>query len=133
MKQVVSEDQARREIGGWLDIKRISERKREQYKDQEDILVEAITTGDLIVTDGGLQLTLLFPTNDGEGVSVLKFKNRLTVGERQATTKGVAANDAEGRLIAYIAALTDQPTGVIKKLESGEDYERASAIAVYFL
>lgn len=133
MKQVVSEELARREFSGWLDAKRISERKREQYKDQEDILVEAIMAGDLVVEEKGLLLKLLFPTNDGEGISVLNFKNRLTVGERQATTKGVAANDAEGRLIAYIAALTDQPAGVIKKLESGEDYERASAIAVYFL
>lgn len=133
MKSVVSEDQARREIAQWLDVKRVSARKREQYKDQEDVLTEAIMAGDLVVGDNGLELNLLFPTNDGEGVKVLKFKNRLTVGERQATTKGVAANDSEGRLIAYIAALTDQPVGVIKKLESGEDYERASSIAVYFL
>jgi len=130
----VSNDQAVKDIERWLDAKKIKDRKREQNADSEAVLVDAIMDGDLIVNDdNSLTLKLIWPTAEGQGVSTLTFKSRLTVGERQEATKGIKPTDAEGRLIGYVAVLTDQPVGVIKKLESGEDYERASSIAVYFL
>jgi hypothetical protein len=133
MKKVNLES-AQADFTKWLDSKRISERKREANKDAEAVLIEAFEAGELVLNDDGtLSLLLIWGTNDGEGVKELNFKNRLTVGERQIATKGIKADDGEGRLIGYIAALTDQPVGVIKKIESGEDYERASSIAIYFL
>lgn len=122
------------EFERWLTSKKISDRKREANKETEAVLIEAIEDGNLIVNDDNtLILKLIWGTSEGNGVNELTFKNRLTVGERQSATKGIKADDGEGRLIGYIAALTDQPVGVIKKLESGEDYERASSIAIYFL
>ncbi len=132
--KALSNESAVQDFEKWLDSKRIKDRKRESNKDAEAVLVEAIEDGDLVVNeDNTLTLKLIWGTAEGNGVNELTFKNRLTVGERQTSTKGIKADDGEGRLISYIAALTDQPVGVIKKLESGEDYERAGAIATYFL
>ena len=131
----VNHDQAVKDFENWLEFRRVNERKRESNVDSEIVLVEAIEDGRLIVNDDfTLTLNLVWPTGEDErGVSQLIFKPRLTAGQRQDATKGVSPKDSEGRLIGYISALTDQPMGVIKKLESGDDYDTASSIAVYFL
>jgi len=130
----VSQDQAILDFEKWLEARRINERKREANKATEETLVGAIVDGLLIVNeDNTLTQVLVFPTNGGEGVKELKYAYRLNAGQRQEATKGIDAKDGEGRLIGYIAALTDQPKGVIKKLESGDDYDIATSIAVYFL
>ncbi len=130
----VSQDQALLDFEKWLEARRINERKREANKATEETLVGAIMDGLLIVNDDNtLTQVLVFPTNDGEGIKELKYAYRLNAGQRQEATKGIDAKDGEGRLIGYIAALTDQPKGVIKKLESGDDYDIATSIAVYFL
>lgn len=130
----VSIDQATLDFEKWLIARKISDRKRETHKDHEEILIGAISDGLLVVNeDNTLTQTLIFPTNEGEGVKTLDYSLRLNAGQRQNATKSIDAKDGEGRLIGYIAALTNHPLGVIKKLESGEDYDIATAIAVYFL
>lgn len=130
----ISEDQATRDFEKWLEFRRINDRKREANEANEKTLIGAIMDGNLIVNeDGTLTQKLIFPTADGAGIKELNYSGRLNAGQRQAATKGVDAKDIEGRLIGYIAALTDQPLGVIKKIESGDDYDIATSIAVYFL
>ncbi len=130
----VSIDQATKDFEKWLEARRINERKRESNKTYEETLIGGIMDGNLIVNeDATLTQILVFPTADGEGVKELVYSQRLNAGQRQAATKGVDAKDGEGRLIGYVAALTNQPLGVIKKIESGDDYDIATSIAVYFL
>lgn len=138
----ISEEQALQELQNWYDRKKFSRTKLKAVAFSEnpesptaqDILTDAISEGALVINeDGSLSLQLEFPTLDGEGISELKFKARMTLGEKTEATKGLKPDDGEGRLIAYIAKLTNQPQGVIKALDAGVDFERAGAIAVYFL
>jgi hypothetical protein len=46
--------------------------------------------------------------------------------------QGVKASDGDGRVCAYVAALSSQPKEVIKHLDT-EDYAIATAVAVFFL
>lgn len=133
--QKVSEEQAREDFKKWLDSKKISNKKRASNIEAEDIIVEAIQEGMMVVTDENkIILSLLFPIESGNtSIPSLSFKSRLTVGQKHQAAKGIKPDDGEGRLLTYIAALSDSPAGVIRSMESGDDYERASAIAVYFL
>lgn len=134
MKTVISEDQARLEIEGWLEFRKVSENQRKANEDSEQTLIEAIMDGSLLVeTNNSLTYSLAWPLDDGAGVKSLTFKPRMTTGDKMNAVKGVAAKDGDGRLVAYIAALTDQPQGVIKKLEAGRDSNVAMAIVSYFL
>ena len=138
----ISDEQARQELKAWYERKKFSKTKLKAVAfaenpdspTAEDILADAISEGALVIgDDGSLTLQLEFPTLDGEGISGLKFKARMTLGEKTEATKGLKPDDGEGRLLAYIAKLTNQPLGVIKALDAGVDFERAGAIAVYFL
>jgi hypothetical protein len=54
------------------------------------------------------------------------------VHEVQARTKQVKAGDANGILMAYVAALTGENTGIIGKMDT-EDYNICQSIAVFFV
>jgi len=131
----VSFEVAQNDFNKWAEARRIGEKKREGNLGSEETILEAITDGDLVINeDNTMELKLVWPIiGDGDGVKSLDFKFRLTAGERQEAMKGISANDGEGRLIGLIAQLTNQPKGIIKKLESAPDFDRATSIAVYFL
>ena len=76
-------------------------------------------------------MNLSWPIGDGGKINKLVFKPRLTVGEIHNNLKGIKSNDTDARIYAYIAALTDQPIGVIRSLDT-EDYRVASSIVVFF-
>lgn len=133
----LNKEQATKEFKEWLDTKKVSEKKRIANEGFQDTIVDAIMDGDMIINeDKTIDLKLKFPiinTSGKEAFSSLIFKHRMTVGERSAACKGVKAEDGEGRIIGYVAALSSMTRGEINKLDSGEDFERASALAVYFL
>jgi polyhydroxyalkanoate synthesis regulator phasin len=131
---VVSREIAEQEVGKWLDFKRVSERRRKDLADTIDALVDAVEDGSLTLEEGmKFKQTLKFPikTNDTE-TAELTFKPRITVGEVQTKLKGVKATDTDERLNAYMSALTGQPMGVIKALDT-DDQRTGLAIAVFFL
>lgn len=130
----VNRETAEAEINSWLDYKKINEKKRENYKDNISALVDAVCDGILSVNPDTKELiqTLNFPIGDEMKVSKLEFKPRLTVGSVQSHLNGVKATDADGRIIAYVAALTSQPKELIKKLDT-EDNSVAQSIAIFFL
>jgi len=131
----ISNEQAKQEFNQWLDSKKISARKRESNEGAEEIIIDAIMDGAMVINeDKTIDLKLLFPIEQGNmNVDSLSLKHRLTVGQKNQAVKGLKPDDGDGRMLAYIAALSSQPAGIIRQMESGDDYERASAIAVYFL
>lgn len=121
------------DINRWLDHKKISERKRANLNDNIQSLVDAICDGRLIVNaENELQQKLVLPFGDEKKVDELKYKSRITIGLVQDYMKNVKAGDADGRITAYVAALTGFPPASIKKMDT-EDYSIAQAIAIFFL
>ena len=120
---------AKSEFDGWLSFKRIKESKRKQNDSFEEIIVDAIVNGDLSI-DSNKVMTLKIV--DHESLKELKFKPRIKVRELNIKLKPFKSDDADGRILAYIAAITDQNTGIISGLYT-EDYTVCQAIAMYFL
>jgi hypothetical protein len=134
MATKIAKDIAAQEVQGWLDFKKIKEKKQESYKDQIEVLVDAVSEGTLEINSETKTITqnLDFPIGSEMKVSKLEYKPRLTVGEIQSHMGGVKATDADGRITAYVAALTNQPKELIKKLDT-EDNSIAQSIAIFFL
>lgn len=132
-KEYISSKVAEKDIERWLDFKKVSASKREKLKDNIDALVEAIIAGTLIVTEKcELQQTLMFPFEGEVVTDKLTYKPRLNVGQVQEKLKGVKSTDLKGFLAAYVSALTDQPVGLCKKLDT-EDNALAENVAIFFL
>lgn len=134
VKTKVTREVAVKEVEEWLDYKRIRPGKREERKDEIETLVDSIEAGEVIKgEDQVLKYTLMFPLEgSGAKVEILEFKPRLTGLDLEPILKGIKATDADGRLRAYISALTGQPMGVIKKLDT-EDSTIPNTIALFFL
>lgn len=132
----ISKDVAVIEFEKWLDFKRVKDTKRKDSEAQENEIVSAIASGNIIVEDDfTLTHKLEFPVQNDKGVvslSELKYKPRIQVRQLNAKLKGVKADDADGRILAYAAALTGENTGMIGCLDT-EDYRIASCIVMYFL
>jgi hypothetical protein len=136
MDTVVSTDVAKSEIEKWLNLRRVSEKKRESFQELIDELVEHVSTGTIVFDEsaGKLIQKLQFPLGEGSIVRQLEFKPRILAGEirQAATTLNMKAGDGDGRLLAHIAAATNQPVAMILKLDN-YDYNIASNVALFFL
>jgi anthranilate/para-aminobenzoate synthase component I len=128
--KMTPQQKAEQDIKQWLDAKRVSNRKREEYADQIQTLQNEIEDGNLrLDEEGNLIQTLKFPF---KSLTELKYKQRLTKGDVQPYMKGVNSQDGDARVQGYICALTDQPHGLIDKLDT-EDMEIPNSIAVFFI
>ncbi len=133
LSQKVSLDVAEEEINKWLDCKRVNAKKRESYEDYIETLINAIADGFLTLSeDNALVQKLRFPLENESPLSELSYKPRLKVSTIHTHLNGVKSSDADGRICAYVAALTSKPKDVIKGLDT-EDYSIAQAIAAFFL
>lgn len=132
----VSKDVAVEEIDRWLDSKKFSDKKRESLKDSVDTLIDAIVDGTLCLDENNMLIqTLKFPiqTTDGKvAYDKFEYKPRLKMEAIHLHMQGVKSSDADGRVCAYVAALTSKPKDVVKKMDT-EDYSVAQSIAVFFL
>jgi hypothetical protein len=126
----VSIELASQEVEKWLDCKRISPRKREKFADSIENLIEGFQDGILTLNEESNEIThhLIFP--DGE-TKELVFKSQLNVGEIHNYLKQVKPGDGDGRVKAYISALTGKPSAIINRLDS-EDYNVSAQVAVFF-
>lgn len=131
-----SYDQAQAEIAEWLEFKHISERKRNDNADFEEVLIDKMCQGLLKKNeDNSLTYSLQEPvkTEDGEIIlDTLTFKPRIRVSDLNKRLKGVKPSDIEGRQLAYIAAITGESSGKISSIYT-EDFETCAAIVNYFL
>lgn len=123
-------------VNDWLDKKRIRASKRESYKGTIDELANCIEDGIIEVSDSGeIVHNLIWPITDDEGnetVKQLRYKLRVNEAMLEPYKKGLKPGDNDGRLNAYVCALTGQVKGVIRNLDS-EDLGIAQNIALFFL
>lgn len=127
----VSLDVAQKDIERWLEFKRISSRRREDLSDQIDALVGMVSDGSLVVKeDCSMELSLSVELEDG--TSKLDFKPRLQLRQVQPRLKEVKAGDGDGRIMAYLSALTGKNTGVLGLMDT-VDYTACSNIVIFFL
>ena len=129
----VSKDQAVKEVNSWLDNKRVGDKKREDYKDQIDIIVDGLSAGYLrIDSDFNIIHTLSFAVGDNGDIRELTYKPRISVGDIENRMKGVKNGDGDGRVKAYISALCGQSSNVLRLLDSC-DYSIPQSIIVFFI
>jgi len=130
MNEVMSRERAANEIKDWLDYKRVKASARESYKSQIEVLEEAMMTGDISLDNTTFEINqkLVFKV-DGL-IDSLTYKPRMAVGDlNKVPTK---PGDFDGKIAAYIAALTGKGLSHIQKLDT-EDYKIGQAIAVFFI
>lgn len=126
----VSQEVAEREVNEWLDFKRIKASRRKDLEDQIAGLVNLLMEGDLVILDDKtIELALGQPL---DSKSKLAFKPRLSLREVQPRLREVKPGDADGRLMAYICALTGESMGVLGLMDT-VDYTSCTNIAVFFL
>jgi hypothetical protein len=127
---------AQKEVQKWLDFKKVDDEKIEDNKENILTLSKAVSSGCLSLdSDFNFVHELKFPITDSDGnvvESKLNFKPRLKVGELQTKTQNVKTNDTFALITAYISALTDLNSGIIKQMDS-EDYKVAQGIVIFFL
>jgi hypothetical protein len=139
-KKLLTLEQAHEEIESWLDYKKISAQKRKSFEDQIETLQEAICEGSLVLEKGGegesdsfkFVQALKFPFGKEEIIKELTYRSRIGVATIHLHLKDVKSTDADGRLLAHIAALTSQNKELLKKMDT-VDYTTASAIAMFFI
>jgi hypothetical protein len=129
----VNRELAEQTVDKWLDYKRVKPAKRESYRASIENITDAVEEGSLILNEETheLEYTLDIPIGDSK-IQVLKFRPRLTVGEINKRLKGVSPKEADARVVAYVAALTGQNSGVIELLDTN-DYDVCQAISVFFM
>ncbi len=133
----ISREQATNEVNDWLNYKKINERKREAYVESIETLIDGIESGSLSINEEKTFIQVLnFPIGtdgtDTLAVKTLEFKPRLKLSTVHLHLQGVKSTDADGRLIAYVAALTSKPKDLIKAMDT-EDFSIGQAIAIFFL
>lgn len=133
----VAREVAESEFEKWLDFKKVKDTKRESNSKNIETLVESIMDGTLVLNHDNHEFkhNLSFPIKNSEGqvtVTELIYKPRLIMREVNKHLKGVKSDDADGRVVAYICALTGKAKGIITELDT-EDNSTAQGLAVFFL
>lgn len=132
----VDNQTATMEITRWLDFKKVGEKKREDNQQFIDSLIEAVENGSVTIDEkNNLVYTLPDPvlSDDDEPVlETLTFKPRITVKELNSKLKGVKTDDADGRILAYVSAITGENAGTISRMYS-EHYAVCTSIVMFFL
>ncbi len=133
LSQPISIDVAEKDTNKWLDAKRVSSSNREVHKDHVEVITDAIVDGILTLKeDNSFSHKLLFPIEGDSSLDTLDYKSRLKISTVHSHLKGVKGGDADGRILAYVSALTSKPAGVIRALDT-QDYSISQAIVVFFL
>lgn len=132
MNQVVSLEQATKEVTDWLDYKKVSSTKRDERKPQIETLIGAICEGSLTLNDYKFRQKLKVPFGKDVIFEELEYLPRIPIDVIAMHLRSVKSDDPDGRLLAHVAALTTQARAVLGKMDT-EDYATAQAIAYFFL
>lgn len=130
----VNPETATKEINAWLDFKKIMQNTRNSSEESIQLLIDAMVEGIITIDEKSNVIThnLNFPIGDGDEVKKIEYRPRLNDRLLEPYLKGVKASDSDGRLTAYICALTQKASGIIKNMDS-VDKKISLAIAVFFL
>jgi len=134
---------AEMEIEKWFDLKMLDPDQRDNVneiteKDEnKETLIRGFMWGYLTLEPDSGMITqkLKFPLKNESGLTTLdslNYKYRLNQKQVKDSSIGLKARDIEGKVAAYIAALTDQSRSIINLLDT-EDRKIADAIVTYFL
>lgn len=131
--KMISKEQATKEVEAWLDSKCVSQRKRDKAKQAIEDLIEFFEYGILTLNHETFEITqiLQLPVGDS-GIKELKYKSRMPVGAAYDHLTKVKSGDGDGRVMAYVTALTGVNSGIVKAIDT-EDYDACVAIAYFFL
>ncbi len=134
VKSVMTEEVARVEIDIWLKHKKIGKAKREANQDQIDSLVSFMCDGVLTMDPDSKKFNhvLQFPIESEIVTKDLEYVPRLKMLDIHTKLQGVKPGDADGRILAYVAALTGKAKQIIRSLDT-VDYDVAQAIAIFFI
>jgi hypothetical protein len=133
MGEKIARDIAVQEIEKWLTYKKISDKKRDVRADNIEALIDAVSDGYLILNeDMSFTHKLKFPIEGEKPFSELNYQPRLKMSSVHNHLQGVKASDGDGRVCAYICALTKTHSAFIKLLDT-EDYSIAESIAIFFI
>lgn len=133
----IAKEVAVQEFTDWMDYKRVKPPFREEHKETIESLVSEIQQGNLTIDEKTKMITYTFPdpveNSSGEVVlTEVKIPARIKTRVRNEYFKGVSPKDADGRLLALVKGITDQPVGVIGNLYT-EDYAILQNLALFFL
>lgn len=138
MPEVISQEVAVREVTGWLDYKKISEKDREAYKDHVEGLISSVVDGSFTIDpDTNVITHRLKWSIEGVGnktITDIKYKPRLLARDimNKLQSMKVSASDADGRIKAIICELSGESSGVIGLMDT-IDYRLAQNVAVFFV
>lgn len=132
MNEKVSLEKAQNEFNAWLDYKKVSNSKRESLKDVADEILDAIQDGHLVIDTDTYEIvyTLKFPPEKGD-LKEIKFQARVSTGIIDSKLRGVALNDAPGRVRAYACAITGLVPNDFRVLDTA-DWSIVSDVVAYF-
>lgn len=130
----VSIEIAIKEVTEWLDYKKVSESKRIERKKEIETLASAISEGSLVLNkdDKTFLQHLKLPFGKDDSVKELNYKSRIPIDLIHMRLRNVKSDDADGRLLCHVSALTGQSLELLRKMDT-EDYALAQAIAYFFL
>ena len=130
----VDRDIATSEVNDWLTYKKLTAEVKEKYKDQVELLVDAVVSGSLILKDDTHEFvhTLAFPIGEGDAITSLTYRARLNDKLIAPFLKGVKMDDIDGRMNGLVAALTKQNRGIIESMDT-TDKRIANAIGIFFM
>lgn len=136
MKNVIPMSAAMEEVEKWLEYKKVKPSKREEYADNIEEIAECISLGIITYDEktNELKHNLQFPLENDKGESMLSelvYKPRIRVKETKPHMKGVKTGDSDGRVMAYLCAVTNQNRMMLENLDYS-DYSISSSIVVFF-
>jgi len=132
----VNLETARKEVMKWLDFKKVDREKIEDSEDNIVALAKGICSGYLVLDkDCNFIQKLKFPILDDDGnpfTTELKMKPRLRMGEIEDKSQNLPAGNTFALIRAYVSALTNINSEIIKKMDS-EDQKIAQSVVIFFL
>lgn len=131
--KVVSLDKAKIEVDSWLDYKKVSDSRRDDRAEQIKTITYAISEGWLWLNeDKSFTQKLKFPFGKDTNFEEIKYLPRIPIDNIHMQLRAVKSDDADGRLLCHVSALTNMPRAILSKMDS-DDYIVAQAIAYFFL
>jgi hypothetical protein len=130
---VVSEEQARIELGAWLDYQGIPQEQRIDLKETINKLVKSICDGNIILKENNVICQKLkFPLGKEIKLTELNYQPNITVGDVQKHLTGTDPKDRYVSVYAHIAASTGESKSVIADMNM-KDYNIADSIILFFM
>lgn len=131
MENVVSKEVAVIDVDRWLDLKKVSSKKREDLKSEIDSMICFVEEGVLSIDEKCIITHLLkFPIGENDSIDKLTYKVRVSADDLTDGQKGVTTG--ADLIAANVATLTGKVKATIRKLDS-EDYSVCKCIVAFFM